>query len=114
MAKSSTSTTYTGEHYKEHRCHSSAADSGLGYNLKMINSTHNVDESCRVMTTQGYLPVDVDTNSVSVSVSGSTVDSMGTIDGSRATELSGVLLPSKYQLPFEESTPKFCYSAWLS
>ena len=91
---------YSGEHYKEVHYHPSAADSGLGFNLKPISHTHSTDE-----VAQGHLPPG---SNIVVSRSDSTVDSTGTVNNLR-TGFSGILLPSKYPPPFEESTPKSRY-----
>jgi len=90
-------------HCKEHTCHPSAADSGLGY--KTVNHTHCTDEnSSPALHTN--LPMDDNVNSVSVSRSSSTIDSTGGGNSLR----TGVLLPSKYQAQFEGSTPKSRYT----
>ena len=97
-----------GEHYKEMH-HPSAADSGLGYNLKTISHAHSTDE----MALQGHLPASSDRNNITVSRSDSAVDSTGTVSNFR-TGFGGAFLPSKYQPPVEESTPKSRYGVSTS
>ena len=92
----------SGEHYKEMH-HPSASDSGLGYNLKTISHAHSTDE----VALQGHLPAS--SESITVSRSDPTVDSTETMSNLR-TGFGGAFLPSKYQPPVEESTPKSRYS----
>ena len=97
-----------GERYKE-VYHPSAADSGLGYNLKTISHAHSTDE----MALQGHLPASSDHSTITISRSDSAVDSTGNVNSLR-TGFGGVLLPSKYQPPVEESTPKSRYGMHAS
>ena len=83
-----------GEHYKEVHYHPSAADSGLGYNLRATSHAHNANESGTTLP--------------AVSESSSTTDSNRTASSLR-TGFSGTLLPMKYRPPVEESTPKSRY-----